>query len=161
NVYKIMRTRILQNLKRNGWNSFGVVSTKQGEGKTLTAINLAISISQETQYTVLLVDFDLRDPSIHNYFNCNVRYGVGDYLYDDKPIEDILFTPGIDGRVVLPCTRPIVNSSEALSSPKVSDLVEELKSRYSNRIVIFDLPALLSSDDVLAFSPYIESVLMV
>lgn len=161
NAYKVLRTQVLRTLQTNSWNTFGVVSTKQNEGKTLTAINLAISIAQEVQHTVLLVDLDLRNPSLHQYFDYKPEYGLGDYLYNDQPLQDTLFTPGIDGLVVLPCRQPIANSSEVLSSPKLVQLVEELKSRYPKRVVVFDLPSLLDGDDVLAFSPHIDSILMV
>ncbi len=161
NAYKILRTQVLQLMKQNGWNSIGVVSANQNEGKTLTAINLSISIAQESQHTVLLVDFDLKSPSVHTYFEDTPEYGIGDYFFNDISLQKILFNPGVDGLVVLPGNRPFTNSSETLSSPKTISLVDELKSRYAQRVVIFDLPSLLSSDDVLAFSPYVDAVLMV
>lgn len=161
NAYKILRTQILQRMKVKGINSLGVVSTQQGEGKTLTAINLAISLAQEVNHTVLLVDFDLKNPSVHEYLGCQPEFSISDYLLDSVSINEILFTPDIDGLVVLPGNKSFGNSSEVLSSPKVVNLVEELKARYPERIVIFDLPPILSSDDVLAFSPLIDTVLMV
>lgn len=160
-AYKILRTRVLQRMKEQGWSTLGISSANQNEGKSLTAINLAISLAQETQHTVLLVDFDLREPSVHSYFEHIPEYGVSDYFLNDTPIEDILFNPGIDDLVVLPSIKPLSNSSEALSSPKTIDLVNELKNRYRDRIIIFDLPPLLNSDDVMAFSPYIDSALLV
>jgi capsular exopolysaccharide synthesis family protein len=160
-AYNILRTQILQKLKLNDWNAFGVVSTSAGEGKTLTAINLAISLAKEVRHTVLLVDFDLRAPSVHKYLACDPQYGISDYLLGDAPLPEILLNPGVERLVVLPGLKPMQNSSEVLSSPGVVQLVEELKTRYPDRIVIFDLPSLLTGDDVLAFSPYIEAVLLV
>ena len=72
-----------------------------------------------------------------------------------------MFNPGIDRMVVLPGREPIFNSSEMLSSPKMIALVDELKTRYPSRIVIFDLPPLLATDDALAFSPYVDAILLV
>ncbi len=160
-AYKILRTQVLQRLKARHCNNFGIVSANPGEGKSLTAINLAISLAQEVQHTVLLVDFDLKNPSIHTYFKYCPGYCLNDYLFNDVPLPEIMFNPGIEGLVVLPGSDSVPNSSEMLSSPKVGQLVEELKSRYAERIVIFDLPSLLSSDDVMAFSPYVDSVLLV
>jgi protein-tyrosine kinase len=159
--YNILRTQVLQKLKSNGWNTFGVVSTNVGEGKTLTAINLAISLAKEVRHTVLLVDFDLGGPAVHKYLTCEPQYGISDYLLGEVPLSEILVNPGIDRLVVLPGCKPMESSSEVLSSPRVVHLVEELKTRYPDRIVIFDLPSLLADDDVMAFSPYIEAVLLV
>ena len=69
--------------------------------------------------------------------------------------------PGIEKLVVLPCKESLSNSSELLSSPKMLTLVNDLKNHYPSRIIIFDLPPLLSGDDTLVFLPFIESVLLV
>lgn len=160
-AYAILRTKILHRLRENHWNSVAIVSPGAGEGKSLTAINLAISVAREVKHSVLLVDFDLRKPSIHKLLGYTVEYGVEDYICNGTPLHEILFNPGIERLVVLPSKTGIANSSECLSSPKIIELVEELKSRYPERIIIFDLPPLLSVDDALAFSPYVESMLLV
>ncbi|MCG8012053.1 MAG: CpsD/CapB family tyrosine-protein kinase, partial [Candidatus Thiodiazotropha weberae] len=129
--------------------------------KTLTAINLAISMAREVNHSVLLVDMDLRRPSVQDYFVDERLPGISEYLQNEKDLNEILFNPGLDRMVVLPGNKSIENSSEMLSSPKMVDLVTELKKRYPNRIVIFDLPPLLSCDDVIAFSPYIDALMLV
>ena len=160
--YKILRTQVLQRLRENHWNALAVTSPMTGEGKTLTAINLAISLAREVDYTVLLVDADLRNPGVHNYFGINPERGLSDYLMDDVPLAELLIHPSGIGRfVILPGGRPLENSSEMLNSPKMARLVEELKTRYSSRIVLFDLPPLLSTADTLAFSPYVDAALLV
>ena len=87
--------------------------------------------------------------------------GLSDYLLHDAPLQDVLFNPGISKLVVLPGREGIVDSSEALSSPRMVALVEELKSRYPSRILLFDLPPLLATDDALAFAPYVDAVLLI
>ena len=160
-AYKLLRTQVQQRLSANGWNALAISSPVAGEGKTLTAINLSIALAREIQHTVLLVDLDLRKPAVHTYFGQEPRYGIVDYLLDGIPLGDILINPGIERLVVLPAAREVANSSELLSSPKMAQLVDELKSRYPARIVIFDLPPLLMSDDMLAFSPYVDTSLLV
>lgn len=161
-VYKILSTQILHKLQENRWNALAVSSPNAGEGKTLTAINLAISLAKEVTYTVLLVDADLRDPSVHRYFGLQQELGLSDYLLHDTPLTDLLIHPaGIPRFVILPGGRPLTNSTEMLSSPKMTRLVDELKTRYSSRIVLFDVPPLLSSADTLAFSPYVDAALLV
>ena len=161
-AYKILRTQVLQRLSENNWNALGVTSPGAQEGKTLTAINLAISLAMEVNYTVLLVDANLRQPSIHQFFDIKPERGLSDYLTGDASIQDILIRPeGIGQCVILPGGKPLQNSSELLNSPKMVQLVDELKTRYPSRIVIFDLPPLLTASDALAFSPYIDAALLV
>lgn len=159
--YRMLRTRVLQAMREKGWNSLAVTGPASGCGKTLTALNLAISLAMEVTHTVLLVDLDLRKPSIHEYFEYQPRYGLGDYLFHDVPVSEILFSPSIDRLVVLPGREMIHNSSEMLRSPRMVKLVNELKSRYPDRLVVFDLPPILAADDALAFAPYTDAMLIV
>lgn len=160
-AYKILRTQVDQRLAAQGWNSLAITSPGIGEGKTLTAINLSVALARELHRTVLLVDLDLRNPSVLRYFEQEARYGLVDYLNGNVPLSDILVNPGIERLVILPAGRPVTNSSELLASPRMVKLVEELKSRYPSRIIVFDLPPLLSADDTLAFSPYVDTTLLV
>ncbi len=160
-AYRMLRTQVLQRLTAKSWNALAVTSPGPEQGKTLTAINLAISLAREVNYTVLLVDLDMRNPSIHKALGLKPKAGISDYLLRDAPLNEILINPGIDRLVVLPGREALSNSSEMLKSPKLVQLVNELKSRYPSRIVIFDLPPLLSADDALAFSPYVDAALLV
>ena len=160
-AYKILRTQVEHRLAANNWNVVAVTSPGAGHGKTLTAINLSVALAKEIHRTVLLVDLNLRKPCIHERFEHHIEHGLVDYLLDDLPLSQILSNPGIDRLVVLPAGRPTSNSSELLASPKMIRLVEELKSRYPSRIIVCDLPALLSTDDMLAFSPFVDATLLV
>lgn len=160
-AYRILATQVLQRLKANNWNAVAVTSPGAGEGKTLTAINLTISLAMEVEKTVLLVDADLRSPSVHQYFGLEPQSGLGDFLISGVPLQDLLIHPDIGKFVILPGGTPIVSSSEMLGSAKMADLVREVKTRYPSRIVLFDLPPVLSAADVLAFSPHVDCVLLV
>lgn len=161
-AYRILRTQVLQRLREKNWNSLAITSPGFNEGKTLTAINLAISLAMEVNYTVLLVDADLRHPSVHEYFGIQMEYGLSDYLTADKPLSELLIHPeGIPSFVILPGGKSLTNSAEMLNSPKMARLVEELKNRYPSRIILFDLPPLLTTADTLAFSPYVDAALLV
>lgn len=160
-AYKVLRTQVSQRMRQQGWRTLAVTSPGPREGKTLTAINLAISLALEANQTVLLVDADLRQPSVHTYFGFDVEYGLRDYLLDAVPLEQILVNPEIRRMVILPGAAPLTNSSEMLSSPVMLRLVQEVKRRYPSRLVIFDLPPVLTSDDVLAFAPYVDAALLV
>ena len=95
-AYRMLRTRVLQTLRENNWTSVAVTGPASGCGKTLTAINLAISLAMEVTHTVLLVDLDLRKPSIHEYFGYQPETGLSDYLLNDTPINQIMFSPNIE-----------------------------------------------------------------
>jgi protein-tyrosine kinase len=158
----LLRTQVLQRFKENNWNVLAVTSPGEGEGKTLTAINLAISIAREVDYTVLLVDANLRHPWMLEQLGLAHRKGLSDYLTDDAPIAELLIKPSrVEHLVILPGGRPLINSAEMLNSPKMAQLVKDMKSRYHSRIIIFDLPPVLSSADALAFSPYVDAALLV
>lgn len=161
-AYKLLRTQVLQRLKENDWNVLAITSPGTGEGKTVTALNLAASIAMEIDRTVLLVDANLRHPNLHEHLGIDSDKGLSDYLLDGTPISELFIHPkGIDHLTILPGGRPVQNSSEMLNSPKMTRLVEELKSRYPGRIVIFDLPPVLNAADALAFSPFVDAALLV
>ncbi|EIC23445.1 CpsD/CapB family tyrosine-protein kinase [Thiorhodovibrio frisius] len=160
-AYNVLRTRILQRLRANAWNAVAITSPRPGCGKTLTSINLAISLAREVNQTVLLVDLDLRRPSVIRYFTDADLPGVSDYLLEQRELAEILVNPGIERLVLLPGHSSFTNSSEMLSTPRMVRLVTELKTRYPDRIVLFDMPPLLAGDDVLAFSPYIDAIMLV
>jgi capsular exopolysaccharide synthesis family protein len=160
-AYKVLRTQVLKRMTGNGWNALAITSPGHGEGKTLTAINLAISLAREVNHTVLLADLDLRAPRIHEYLGYEARSGASDYLMRKVALPEILFNPSIERLVIIPGGSAVRDSSELLSSPRMVSLVEELKTRYPSRIILFDLPPLLSADDALVFSSYVDAVLLV
>lgn len=160
-AYKMLRTQVLQRMNARGWNALAVTSPAPEDGKTLTAVNLAISLARELNQTVLLVDMDLRNPSVHRTFGFTPEKGIGDYLLGDAEMSEVLVNPGIERLVVMPGRAPVQNSSEVLSSPAMGNLVQELKTRYPSRMVLFDLPPVLSADDALAFAPYVDAFLLV
>lgn len=160
-AYRILRTRVLQRMRANGWRSLAVTSMTEHNGKTLTAVNLAISMAKEVNHTVLLVDLDLRRPSVGRCFSSVPAPGISDYLLRATPLSEVLFTPGIDRLVVLPGNEPLANSSEMLSSPAMTNLIQELKTRYDSRYIVFDMPTLMATDDVLTFLPQTDAVLLV
>lgn len=160
-AYKVLRTQVSQRMRQHGWRTLGVTSPGPGEGKTLTAINLSISVALERNQSVLLVDANLGKPSIHSYLGIDVAQGLREHLLDGTPVQRILVNPRIPGLVILPGSEPLSSSSETLTSRPMLQLVQELKRRYPMRWVIFDLPPVLVSDEVLAIAPYIDAMLLV
>lgn len=161
-AFKILSTQVMQRMREHQWSSLAITSAGEDEGKTTTAINLGISIAKEIGYTVLLVDANLRKPELHKYFGITPELGLSDYLKNDVDLSEILIRPGdIEHFVILPGGEPLMNSSEMLGSPKMCSLVKELKDRYPKRIIIFDLPPVLSTADALSFVPCVDCALVV
>ncbi|MGC3973873.1 MAG: CpsD/CapB family tyrosine-protein kinase [Nitrospira sp.] len=160
-AFKILRTQVLHRVREKGWNVIGVTSPGEQEGKTFTAVNLAASLAMDVTQSALLVDANLRHPSVHEMFDLGDCRGLADYLLDDVPIEELLVHPGIGRFVLLPGGRTVSHSAEALTSPKMLALVDEFKHRYQSRMILFDLPPILQTSDVLAFSPYLDAMLVV
>ncbi len=160
-AYKLLRTHILHSTKPEGRNTLMFTGPLPMEGKTLTTINLAIAISQRVGQTVLLVDGDLRNPSMHRYLDLPSGPGLFDYLTSGYPIAECLVHPeGLTNLVVLPAGKSTSQSVELLSSPLMVELVKELKHFYPDRYVLFDLPPLLYAD-ALAFAPLVDGIILV
>lgn len=160
-IFDSLRTQILQKMEENNWQTIAVVSPTPESGKTLVSINLAMSIARQPQKTVVLADFDLRKPKVATYLGINVKKSINDYLEGDAKLENIMVNPSIQRMVVLPTMRPISNAAEKLSSSRVAELIAELKERYESRIIVFDLPPVLSADDAMILLPQVDCVLMV
>lgn len=158
---KMLRTRCLQLMDIMNWNTLAITSPSQQSGTSLTAANLAICIAMELDRSALLVDANFQNPSICQLFGLEANTGLGDYLLNDLPLSEMLINPDLDRLVILPAGKEMLNSTEMLRSPKMIRLVNELKNRYPSRIIIFDLPPLLSQADTLSFSPYVDCVLLV
>ena len=160
-VFDSLRTQVLQKMEENGWKTIAVVSPTPASGKTFVSINLAISIAHQPQKTAILLDLDLRRPKIANYLGLNVAQSMNDYLQGNAKLEDLMISPGIARFVVVPTMRPVAKSSEILSSSKVVNLIQELRDRYESRIVIFDAPPILNSDDAMVLLPQVDCFLLV
>jgi len=158
---KILRTQMLQRLLPGGGNSVLITSPRPGEGKTTNAISLAISLAQEIERTVLLIDANLRNPTITDYFGLTRGKGLADYLLGKATIPEILINPGIDKLTLLPGGRPLATSSEVLGASRMEELVTEMKGRYPERILVFDGPDILTAADSLLFSKFVDGIVMV
>ncbi len=158
---KILRTQMLQRLLPSGGNSVLITSPRPGEGKTVNAISLAISLAQEIERTVLLIDANLRNPTITEYFGLPQGLGLADYLLGKVSLPEILINPGIDKLTILPGGRPLATSSEVLGASRMENLVKEMKERYPERILVFDGPDILTAADSLLFSRFVDGIVLV
>jgi capsular exopolysaccharide synthesis family protein len=160
-AYKILRTRVLHRMAANNWFTLGVTGTAAGEGKTLTAINLALALAQDPNAWVFLVDLDLQRPQLGAYLGMSYESGLTDYLSGQAELEQVIYDIGIKRLAVVPNASPIETSSEHLRSSKMAEFINALEAQTPRRIIIFDMPPIMVSDDVLAFAPRVDSFLLV
>lgn len=159
--YRMLRTRILQEMNTNKWKVVAVTSPGPGCGKTLTAANLAIAIARDSSSSALLVDADLRHPSVHHLFGYAPEYGLNDYFSDGVPLSKILFKPDMQGLTILPGRQAIHESAEMLGSSKLASMLRELRSQDPDRIIVLDVAPVLSVDDALVLKFSVDCVVMV
>lgn len=160
-LFRILRTQVLRMMREHGMRTLGITSANYGDGKTTIALNLALSIALDLKQTVLLVDLDLRKPDMMGYLGLSAPVGLTDYFMGEATLSECLVRPAFDRLLLLPAGRKLELSSEALGSPKIAALADEMKNRYADRIVIYDLPPLLAQDDPLVFAPHVDGVLLV
>lgn len=160
--YKMLRTQVLRRLDKLAVNSLAVVGTAADTGKTLTAINLAIAIAADTERNALLIDLDLRRPRIHRRLGIEPTVGIDDCLSRGSPLpEAMVRLGGYERLVVLPGREPSLDSSEVLASRRTEEMIVEMRNRYRDRVLVFDLPPVLQADDALAFARHAQAALIV
>lgn len=142
-------------------NTLMVTSSIGNEGKSVTALNLAMSLAQEYDHTVMLVDADLRKPSIHQYLGIEKRAGLTECLLDGMDIKDVLIKTGIGRLSVLQAGRGVKNPAEIFSSQKFRNFFLEMKNRYHDRYIIIDTPPVLPFAESRSLCPLVDGVVLV
>jgi len=158
-----LRTQVLQSMDLKGWKLLAVTSPTAGCGKTLTAINLGLSIARQPERSVLLVDLDLQKPNVARSLGLKRPEGVFGVLKGQSTLASAVTSAraGICRFSVLPAESETSSSSEWMASRAMSTMLQDIRRSYPSRIVILDLPPMLSSDDVIAVLPQVDCVLLV
>ena len=161
--YDMLRTQVLQEMDKAGWQFLAVTSATAGCGKTVTACNLALSIARLPERSAMLVDMDLQKPKVSDYLGLNRRDGLLSVLEGRASLLDQLVQASIGRNRLLVLPGEICNSgsSEWMASQMTSTFLQAIKRDFRSRIVIFDLPPILTGDDVLSILPQMDAVLLV
>lgn len=161
-AYRMLRTQVMQRARANGMSTVGIVSAVNGEGKTLTAVNLALSLAAEPNQTVMLIDLDLRRPAIARILGLSPESGLESWFGGDDPTRKVCYAlEGVERLFVLPTLSAVPGSSETLAGLGTRRLLNELKGHESGRLLIVDLPPVLLSDDALMVAPLLDAVVLV
>ncbi len=159
--FKILRTNLLFPSSGRSPRSIMVTSAVPDEGKSFVSANLAISIAQSIQEYVLLIDCDIRVPSIHRQFGFGDVPGLSDHLTKGVPLPSLIFRTPVNKLSILPGGKPPHNPSELLSSQLMSKLLQEVKHRYSDRYIVIDSPPPKLTAETAALSRQVDGVLLV
>ena len=162
-AYRMLRAQVLHRVRSSGLGAIGIVSSASGEGKTLTAINLALSLAADPNHGVTLIDLDLRRPSVAATLGLTPPLGLDAWLSGEHPVQSVQYgLEGVDRLSLVPTVSPLMAASEALAGNRTRDLIETLRSAGgSRRVLIADLPPALLSDHVLTVSPLLDGFVVV
>ncbi len=158
--YDLLRARTLRQMKEKSWTRLAITSPDAGCGKTTVSLNLALSLSRQTDLKVMVIDLDLRRPSLHKAIGHTVGRSVWEVL--DRKAE---FTEAAvrlaDNLVVALNNGPARHSAELLQSVRTSEVIDEIEERWRPDIMIFDLSPLLASDDNVGFLGNVDCAILV
>ena len=160
-LFKTLRTNLLFPAEGKAPKTILVTSALPGDGKSFTSANLAISIAQGVEDHVMLIDCDVRKPTIHKLFGYKQTAGLSDYLTGEIDISKILLKTPIDKLTLLAAGRPPQNPTELLSSKKMKALLDEVKNRYEDRYIIIDSPPPSMASETNAIQNYVDGVLLI
>jgi protein-tyrosine kinase len=161
--FEMLRTQLLQKVQETGFQVVGITSPTSGCGKTVTAINLAFSIARLPERNVTLLDLDLRKPQVANYLGVKEGPSIENLLRGEAKLSEVAIMPeGVQGRLrILPTYRASRDAAEHLSSTRLHELMDFLKSQDPRSIILVDLPPVLVVDDVLSVAPNVDTLLVV
>jgi protein-tyrosine kinase len=160
-AYRHLRTRVLHRARANSWSVLGVSSPGPGQGKTVTSVNLAMTIARERNNNVFLLDLDLRNPGICRYLGVQPPHELRDYFNGTADAKSTLFSIGLENLTIAGGLTGLDTSSELLSSGHVEDLFAYIREVAPQPLIIVDMPPVLTNDDALVLAPKVDATLVV
>jgi exopolysaccharide/PEP-CTERM locus tyrosine autokinase len=159
--FRTFRTKILHPESGNPIRKVLVTSAVPGEGKSFVCANMAVSFAQGVDHHALMVNCDLRKPSLEKMFGLSNDEGLVNYLRDNAEIGSLITEVGVNKLSLLPAGPPPVNPAELLGSEMMEQLVEELAGRYDDRVVFFDSPPLQVASETAVLAKYVDGIVLV
>ncbi len=159
-AFDLLRTRLRQTTQEHGWTNIAISAPTSGCGNTFTAVNLALSLSRISGSRTILMDFNLRNPGIAKAFDVTAGSSMQDFLGGYTPISDHMVK--ISDTLVLGLNNAVdEDASETLQATETAHTLERMRAALQPELVIYDMPAMLTHDDVSAFLPHLDGVLLV
>jgi capsular exopolysaccharide synthesis family protein len=158
--YDMLRSRAIRIMREKGWSRLAVTSPDAGCGKTTVSLNLALSLARQKDLKILLIDLDLRRPSLHRLLDHVPTRSVFEVLRGEAKLEEASARIGTNLVVAMnaeSCRQP----SELLQSSQARDALAEIEQRWQPDLIIFDMSPILASDDNVGFLPNVDCALLV
>jgi protein-tyrosine kinase len=160
--FKILRTHIFFPLSGKVPRIIAITSAVPEEGKSFVAANFAVSIARELDRSVLLIDCDLRKPSIHKLFGFkNNLPGLSEYLSKNIELSSVMFQTNVQKLTIIAGGSPVDNSSELLSSDRMAAMLRKVSQNQGDRFVILDTSPVNITAEAVALSKYVDGILLV
>jgi Mrp family chromosome partitioning ATPase len=158
--FDVIRTRMLQQMRANGWRRVAITSPGAGSGKSVLALNLAFSLARQPDQRTILIETDLRQPSLARYLGLKARHDVSRVLEGNAPFSDHAVRYGTTLAIATQ-TKRLRAPAELLQSPGAAAALSTIAQSYAPTVMLFDMPPLQAGDDVMAFVSNVDAVLIV
>lgn len=159
-TFDVLRTRILRVFQKNGWRRIGITSPTKGCGKTFVSANLALSMSRAQNNRTILIDMDLRLPALSKVLGVRQSDPARWFLSGESPAGDFLKTVGSNLAIGVNTER-LRDAGEVILDERTGQTLKAMEDKYEPEVIIYDLPPMLSCDDVIGFLPNLDCVLLV
>jgi protein-tyrosine kinase len=160
-AYRMVRTRLLHTVNTNNWTTLAITSPEAGEGKSLTAINLALNVARDRTTSIFLIDLDMRNPSICRYLGVQPPRELVGFFAGQAGPEGMFFSIGPENLAIAGSTSTTGFASELVAGQRFEDLIDYIKSVADNPLVLIDLPPILLTDEALLVAPRVDATLLV
>lgn len=160
-AYRMLRTRLLHRAQTNKWSTIAITSAGANDGKTLTALNLALSMSREKSRQIVLLDLDMRNPSVCRTLGVHPPLELRSYLEHGENVRQLFFSVAGDNLLIAGGQSSTTNASELLASPRFEELLRFIRQGTTDPIVLLDLPPVLLTDDALVVAPKVDAMMLV
>ncbi|MCP4748636.1 MAG: polysaccharide biosynthesis tyrosine autokinase [Desulfobacteraceae bacterium] len=160
-LFRVLRTNLLFDSGEKRIRTILVTSAMPGDGKSFVSANLSVCIAQGIEEYVLLMDCDIRRPTIHKILGLNQIEGISDYLATDNGLAQYIRNTDIPKLSVIPGGKPPANPTELLTSKKMKSLLDEVVSRYNDRYIIIDSPPPAMASETKAIAKFVDAIIIV
>lgn len=158
--FDILRTKVLLQMRQNGWTRLAITSPMPQSGKTTTSCNLALGFGRQKDLRAMLFDFDLRDPAVHEFFGHVPEHSLTNVLSGETPFADQALRIGPNVAVSM-SNRLDEDPTRLLLSERTAELLDDIQESYKPDVMIFDLPSVLAGDDARAFLKNVDCALII
>lgn len=159
-VFDKLRTKLLSILRQNHWTSIGITSATTECGKTVLSANLAFSFARQPELRTILVDLDMRRPSLARLLKVDTGHSVASVMVGKTEWQDNLVRYGAN-LAIATNTQAVKASAELLQTKRAAYAFSQLKEQYQPDVILVDLPPMMSTDDVMSFLPNLDCMLLV